>query len=49
MRHCQDVNDAVVVFVAGVKNSSTSLKLSQKEKIDFDLGFAISSFSTRLR
>jgi len=47
--HCrQGVNDAVV-FVAGVKNSSTSLKLSQKEKIDFDLGFAISSFSTRLR
>jgi len=30
------------------KNSSTSLKLSQNEKIDFDLGFAISSFSTRL-
>ena len=49
MHHCQDVNDVVVVFLAGVKNSSTSLKLSQKEKIDFDLGFAISSFSTRLR
>jgi len=48
MRHREDVNDAVV-FVAGVKNSSTSLKLSQKEKIDFDLGFAISSFSTTLR